>query len=153
MSTVGGMQLVREELELLEQLCSTRLLRILEAERERDMYMEGERRVERLNEEIHAQVEAACCALALGKDGSTPDLIGKLINCARKKDALVDQLEPVCNRLAAVVEREFGRTPESFDDALTMLVAEVYRLRAPNQAKAASEEDPSANPRHPECEP
>jgi hypothetical protein len=89
--------------ECLHALAVTRES-LIEAEQERSaMLTEDAVKHENAIEQIHAELQDACRGIALGTQGSTIDLLEKLIACTR-----------VLGKLA---------------------------------------EDPSANPRHPECEP
>lgn len=109
MSTSEQLDLVIAERDLLELLCQNRLEQVEAIEAERELYMQGEARVEALNEQIDAKVSEACRALNLGVFGSTLEMIDRLTAFARGAQAS-------------------SRLVSSFDD-------------------------PSANPRHPECEP
>lgn len=89
--------------ECLQALATTRG-EMIEAEQERFMLFNEEAvKHENALEQIHERLDQTCRGLALGAQGSTLDLLDKLIERARLLDRLA--------------------------------------------------EDPSANPRHPECEP
>lgn len=109
MSTQEQLELLLAERDLLELLCQNRQQQIEAISAERELYMQGESRVETLNEQIDAKVSEACRALNLDVSGSTLEMIELLTAFARGAQAS-------------------SRFVSSF-------------------------EDPSANPRHPECEP
>lgn len=122
----------REDLVLLVEclygLAATRE-NLIEAEQERAALLtEDAVKTENALEDIHARLDEACRGLAMGGDSSAAVMVDRLINSSRRKDALLEQIEPVCNRLAAFVAEELGHTPENFEDALDRLLARVRML-------------------------
>jgi DNA repair exonuclease SbcCD ATPase subunit len=131
MTTAESLELLREERDLLELLCQTRLRQVEEIEGERDMYMEGERRVEALNEDLDEKLSKLVveqCGNPI-KPMSFDSMLREITEQLTNQRRLLDQTEPVCNRLTAFVYGELEQTPEDFEHALDLVLAQVRLLR------------------------